>query len=158
MTGTLRRTFLLAGVSAAAELSAQAPRRLRIAIIGTGHRAWAHINVIKTGKVDVEIVALADPTPEFRDSAATLAGSPAATYSDYRKMLDDVKDLDGVLVVTPNFLHAEVAIAALEHGLHVLCEKPMATSVADANRMIAASQRAGKILQIGQQMRHTPLY
>ncbi|MBI3695253.1 MAG: Gfo/Idh/MocA family oxidoreductase, partial [Acidobacteria bacterium] len=152
---TSRRAFLWAP---AAVLSAQAPRKIRIAIVGTGHRAWAHINVIKAGKVDVEIVALADPTPEFRDRAATLVGFAVATYSDYRKMLAEVKDLDGVLVVTPNFLHAEVTIAALEHGLHVLCEKPMATSVADANHMIAASKRAGKILQIGQQMRHTPLY
>ena len=126
---TSRRVFLWVP---AAVLSAQAVRKIRIAIIGTGHRGWAHINVIKTGKVDVETVALADPTPEFRDRAATLVGSPVATYSDYRKMLAEVRDLDGVLVVTPNFLHAEVTIAALERGLHVLCEKPMATSVADA--------------------------
>ena len=66
--------------------------------------------------------------------------------------------LDAVIVITPNFLHAEVTVAALSHGLHVLSEKPMATSVDDANRMIAAAQKNGKILQIGQQNRFNPVY
>jgi predicted dehydrogenase len=153
---TKRREFLLAG--AAASLAAQTARKIRIGIVGTGHRGWAHINVIRSANLEIDIVALADPTPEFLDKAASLAGAGVKTYSDYRKMLAEVKDLDGVLVVTPNFLHAEVTVAALERGLHVLCEKPMATSVADANRMIAAAEKNGKILQIGQQMRHTPLF
>jgi predicted dehydrogenase len=153
---TRRREFLLAG--AAASLAAQTARRIRIGIVGTGHRGWAHINVIRSGGLEIDIIALADPTPEFLDKAASLAGAGVKTYSDYRKMLAEVKDLDGVLVVTPNFLHAEVTVAALERGLHVLCEKPMATSVADANRMIAAAEKNGKILQIGQQMRYTPLF
>ncbi len=50
-------------------------------------------------------------------------------------MLAERKDLDGVIVITPNFLHAEVTVAALSHGINVLSEKPMATSVDDANRM-----------------------
>lgn len=153
---TSRRAFLLGG--AAATLSAQVPNKIRIGIIGTGHRGWAHINVIRAGLPEIQIAALADPTPEFRDRAATLAGPDVATYSDYKKMLAEKKDLDAVLVVTPNFLHAEVTIAALDRGLHVLCEKPMATSVRDATRMMEAARRAGKILQIGQQMRYTPLY
>jgi predicted dehydrogenase len=153
---TSRRSLLLAG--AAAATSAQERRRIRLALIGTGHRGWAHINVIRAGGLDIEIVALADPTPEFLDKAASLAGSGVKTYSDYRKMLAEAKDLDGVLVVTPNFLHAEATIAALDRGLHVLCEKPMATTVADADRMIEAARRSGRILQIGQQFRYTPLF
>lgn len=156
MHPTSRREFLLAG--AAATLSAQTPNKLKLAIIGTGHRGWAHINVIRNSVPQIEIVALADPTAEFRDRAATLAGGGVATYSDYKKMLAERNDLDAVLVVTPNFLHSEVAIAALGRGLHVLCEKPMATSIDDANAMIAAAKRSGKILQVGQQMRYTPLY
>lgn len=150
-----RRSFLLAG--SAAVLAAQSSKKIRVAIIGTGHRAWAHIAVLNAIP-DIEIVALVDPTPEFRDRAATLVGGKPAVYSDYRKMLAERKDLDAAVVVTPNFLHAEVTVAALEHGLHVICEKPMATSVDDANRMIAAARKAGKILQIGQQNRYNPIY
>ena len=156
MNSASRRQFILAGT--AASLSAQAPQKIKVAIIGTGHRGWAHINVIRNSVPDIQIVALADPTPEFQDRAATLAGSGATTYSDYKKMLAEEKDLDAVLVVTPNFLHAEVTVAALARGLPVLCEKPMATSVEDASRMIAAARRSGKVLQIGQQFRYTPLY
>lgn len=148
-----RRTFLAASVPA---LSAQSTRPIRVAIVGTGHRAWGHIAVLKTIP-GYEIAALADPTPEFLDRAATLAPG-AARYSDYRKLLAERKDLDAVIVITPNFLHAEVTIAALEHGLDVLCEKPMATSVEDANRMAAAAGKAGKILYIGCQKRFSPAH
>ncbi len=139
-------------------LRAQSPnRKLKLAFIGTGHRAWAHIQVLKAIP-DFEVVALADPTAEFRDRAASLAGAGVRTYASYQEMLAKEKDLDGVVVVTPNFLHADATVAALSNGLHVLCEKPMATSVEDANRMIAAADRAGKTLQIGLQMRYDPLY
>lgn len=132
-------------------------RKLRIAIVGTGHRSWAHIQVLKA-LPEFEIVALADITPANLDHAATLIGGKPAMYSDYKKMLAEQKDLDGVIVITPNFLHAEVTVAALSHGINVLSEKPMATSVEDANRMIAAAEKSGKILQIGQQNRFNPVY
>jgi myo-inositol 2-dehydrogenase/D-chiro-inositol 1-dehydrogenase len=73
-------------------------------------------------------------------------------------MLEERRDLDAVVVLAPNFLHAEASVAALERGLHVFCEKPMATTMPDANRMIAAAARTGKVLQIGFQMRYSPLY
>lgn len=152
-----RRTFLLAAGASAAVAQSDSQKKLRIAIIGTGHRAWAHIQVLKA-LPEFEIVALADPTPDNLDHAATLVGAKTATYSDYKKMLAERKDLDGVIVITPNFLHAEVTVAALSHGINVLSEKPMATSVDDANRMIAAAEKNGKILQIGQQNRFNPLY
>ena len=151
---TNRRAFLLAASSAA--LSGQTEKKLRIAIVGTGHRSWAHIQVLKA-LPDFEIVALADITPANLDYAASLVGGHPVLYSDYKKLLAEQK-LDGVIVITPNFLHAEVTVAALSHGLHVLSEKPMATTVADANRMIAAAQKSGKILQIGLQNRFRPLY
>jgi predicted dehydrogenase len=153
---TSRRSFLLAG--AAVSLQGQGQKKLKVGVIGTGHRAWAHINIIKKTIPDIEVAALADITPANLDRAATLAGSQAARYSDYKKMLAEQKGLDAVLVAVPDFLHAEVTIAALNRGLNVLCEKPMALTIDDANRMIAASERAHKILEIGQQMRYTPLY
>jgi|SRR5215471_1908813 len=153
-----RRTFVL-GAGATAALSAQTnpQRKLRIAIVGAGHRSWAHIQVLKA-LPEFEIVALADPTPQNLDHAASLIGAKTENYADYKKMLTEHPDLDGVIVITPNFLHAEVAVAALSKGIHVLCEKPMATSVEDANRMIAAAEKNGKTLQIGQQNRFNPVY
>jgi predicted dehydrogenase len=152
-----RRTFILAAGASVAAAQTDSQKKLRIAIVGTGHRAWAHIQVLKA-LPEFEIVALADPTPANLDHAASLIGTKTATYSDYRKMLAERKDLDGVIVITPNFLHADVTVAALSHGINVLSEKPMATSVEDANRMIAAAEKNGKILQIGQQNRFNPLY
>jgi len=138
-----RRTFL---ASAAAAL---APR-IRLGIIGAGHRAQLLIPVIQAIP-GCEIAAVADPAP--------LAQAPgAALYTDFRRMLAERRDLDAVAVLAPNFLHAEASVTALERGLHVFCEKPMATTVDDANRMIAAAARAGKVLQIGFQMRYRPLY
>lgn len=132
-------------------------RKLKLAFIGAGHRAWGHIQVLKAIP-EFEVVALADPTPEFLDRAASLVGPGVRTYSNYQEMLAKEKDLDGVIVVTPSFLHAEATIAALSSGHHVLCEKPMAMSVEQANQMITAAEKANKILQIGLQMRYDPLY
>src|SRR5579863_2101183 len=118
-----RRSVLSA--AAVAALRAQDPnpapdrKKLKLAFIGTGHRTWGHLQVLKAIP-DFEVVALADPTPEFRDRAASLAGAGVRTYSSFEEMLAKEKDLDGVVVVTPNFLHAEATIAALSAGHHVL--------------------------------------
>jgi predicted dehydrogenase len=157
---TDRRSFLkAAGVSAlaagASALEAQPQKPIRLAIAGTGTRAWAHLAILKMLPQQYQVVALADPTPANLDRAAGLAPG-AATYSDYRKLLAERKDIDALVVITPSFLHAEVTVAGFERGLPVLCEKPMATTVPDANRMIEASRKAGKPLYIGFQKRFQP--
>jgi predicted dehydrogenase len=150
---------MTAGASALAadtsSLQAQSEKPIRLAIIGTGHRAWAHLAILKS-LTGFQVVALADPTPDNLDHAATLAPG-AATYADYRKLLAERKDIDAVVVITPSFLHAEATIAAFDRGLPVLCEKPMATTIEDANRMIEASRKAGKLLYIGFQKRLVPV-
>src|SRR5581483_6733796 len=102
---TNRRSFLTAGVSAlaagASALQAQNEKPLRIAIIGTGHRAWAHLGVLKA-LPQYQVVALADPTPANLDRGASLAPG-AKTYSDYKKMLAERNDIDAVVVITPSF-------------------------------------------------------
>ncbi|MGP8245916.1 MAG: Gfo/Idh/MocA family protein [Bryobacteraceae bacterium] len=156
---TNRRSFLMtAGASAlaagASVLEAQPEKPIRLAIIGTGHRGWAHLAILKT-LPQFQVVAIADPTPANLDRGASLAPG-AKTYSDYRKLLSERHDIDAVVVITPSFLHAEAAIAALDRGFPVLCEKPMATTVEDANRMIEASRKSGKLLYIGFQKRLVP--
>jgi predicted dehydrogenase len=114
---------------------------VRLGIIGTG--AWAqlmYLNVL-TGREDVEVAAIAG-----RDSGrlAEIADryGVAGRYTDYRQLLDHPR-LDGVVVVTPDDLHLPMALAVIERGLHVLCEKPLANSSTDARRMLEAAERRG---------------
>ncbi|MBN2417708.1 Gfo/Idh/MocA family oxidoreductase [bacterium] len=79
-------------------------------------------------------------------------------YEDYREMLDKEKDLDAVLIATPDFWHAEQTIACLEAGLDVYCEKEMSNTLEGAARMVEAARRTGKLLQIGHQRRSNPRY
>lgn len=100
-----------------------------------------------------KIAALADPVP---GRAAELAAKYGATaYTDYKKMLKDA-DLDAVVVCGPNALHAAQTIDALRAGFHVLVEKPMATTRADARKMIAEAKKARKFLMIGMNQRLMP--
>jgi len=80
------------------------------------------------------------------------------TYVDYKEMLAKEKDLDAVLVATPDFWHAEHTIACLEAGLHVYCEKEMSNTLEGARKMAQAAKKTGKLLQIGHQRRSNPRY
>ena len=84
--------------------------------------------------------------------------NPPKCYIDYRDMLAKEKDLDAVIVATPDFWHAEHTIACLKAGLHVYCEKEMSNTLAGAKRMVEAARTSGKLLQIGHQRRSNPVY
>lgn len=79
-------------------------------------------------------------------------------YIDYQEMLAKEKDLDAVIVATPDFWHAEHTINCLKAGLHVYCEKEMSNTLEGAKRMALAAREAGKHLQIGHQRRSNPRY
>ena len=79
-------------------------------------------------------------------------------YVDYREMLDKEKDLDAVIVATPDFWHSPHTVACLEAGLHVYCETAMSNTVEGAGKMVEAARRTGKLLQIGCQRRSNPRY
>jgi predicted dehydrogenase len=86
-------------------------------------------------------------------------GHKCNAYVDYREMLDKEKgNIDAVIVATPDFWHAEHAIASMEAGLHVYCEKEMSNDLAKARQMVEAQKRTGKLLQIGHQRRSNPRY
>src|SRR5690349_12332081 len=95
---------------------------------------------------DVEIVAVADACEERR-AAARAALPEARIYPDHESLLEaEAGRLDFVDVATPPSLHAAVTHAALDRGLHVLCEKPLATSIEDARGMLAHAERARRVL------------
>ena len=106
-------------------------------------------------KIDeVEMVAFCDVIIERAEAAKAQYGTPdAKIYTDYRELLKDNPDIDIVHVLTPNKHHAPISIAALEAGKHVLCEKPMAKTAAEAQAMLDAAKRTGKKLTIGYQNR-----
>ncbi len=80
------------------------------------------------------------------------------TYVDYQEMLDKEKDLDAVLIATPDFWHADHAVACLKAGLHVYCEKEMSDTLAGARKIMQAAKETDKLLQIGHQRRSNPRY
>ena len=79
-------------------------------------------------------------------------------YEDYREMLDKEKELDAVLIATPDFWHSQHTVDCLKAGKHVYCEKEMSNTLEGARAMVAAAREAGKLLQIGHQRRSNPRY
>jgi predicted dehydrogenase len=81
------------------------------------------------------------------------------TYVDYKEMLDKEKgNLDAVIIATPDFWHADHAVACLEAGLNVYCEKEMSNTLEGAKRILEATKKSGKLLQVGHQRRSNPRY
>jgi predicted dehydrogenase len=86
-------------------------------------------------------------------------GHKCNAYVDYKEMLDKEKGkIDAVIIATPDFWHAEHAIASMEAGMHVYCEKEMSNDLAKARQMVEAQKKTGKLLQIGHQRRSNPRY
>lgn len=130
---------------------------LKVGVIGCGGIAnGKHLPALK--KLDsVALVAFCDVVEERAQEASETYGAKSenAVYADYRKILDD-KTIDVVHICTPNDSHAEITIAALEAGKHVMCEKPMAKTAEGARRMVEAAKRTGKKLTVGYQSRFRP--
>ncbi|MBC2289949.1 Gfo/Idh/MocA family oxidoreductase [Listeria welshimeri] len=126
---------------------------LKVGIIGCGGIAnGKHMpSLFKAEKA--EMVAFCDIVLEKAEAAAKEFGAEnASVYTNYMELLQD-KSIDVIHVCTPNISHAEISIAAMEAGKHVMCEKPMAKTTAEAKSMIEASERTGKKLTIGYQNR-----
>ncbi|MBO7746454.1 Gfo/Idh/MocA family oxidoreductase [Paenibacillus sp. MWE-103] len=130
--------------------------RLKVGIVGCGSIANGKHLPSLSKLPHVELCAFSDIAAERAEQAAEKFGAPGArVYADYRELLLD-GSIDVVHVCTPNDAHAEVSIAALEAGKHVMCEKPMAKTAADARRMAEAARRTGKKLTIGYNNRFRP--
>ena len=127
------------------------PQRIRVGVIGAGNIATlAHIpGLLRTGAADV--VAVCDTDPARAESVAMRLGCDA--YEDYRRMLREAS-LDAVTVATPPLEHAPATLAAISEGVHVLCEKPLAMSVADAEHMVAAADEAEVVLAMNMHFRY----
>ncbi len=129
--------------------------KLRVGVIGCGWVAYRkHLPQLSRHE-KVEIAALCDIDRARAEQAKKDFGLDARIYEDYRALCAD-KKVDCVYVLTPNGLHADMCVAALEGGKHVLCEKPLATRAADAERVVLAAKKAGRKLTVGHQWRFRP--
>lgn len=131
-------------------------KMLRVGIIGCGGIAIGKHLPSLAAIENVQIIAFSDINRDCAAAAAQQFGpSGAAVYTDYRELLED-KTIDLVHICTPNKSHCEITVAALEAGKHVMCEKPMAITAAEARKMVETSKRTGKKLTIGYQNRFRP--
>ena len=122
--------------------------RLRIGVVGGGLVAQAmHLHFLAHMGERFELVALADPSAIVRDELQRLYGLES-TYTDHGQLLEGA-ELDAVVICSPSQTHAQVALDALDRGLHVFVEKPMCITLADADRIIEAQRTSGKVVQVG---------
>ena len=129
---------------------------VKIGLIGCGRIVQiAHLQALSAVQ-DARVVALAEPDEgRLREASGRVPG--AAQFTDYRQLLAQA-DIDAVVVTLPPELHAEAAVAAFEAGRHVYLEKPIATSLRDAQRVVTAWKRSGRVGMIGFNYRYHPLY
>ena len=163
-----RRNFMraLAGTPALAALGAAALTKgpvkggpVRLGYVGLGSQG--RVLLEQTDPRYAQVVALCDINPLHLQKAAESlkkAGlAPVPQYSDWKEMIQKEK-LEGVVLAPPLFLHADLAVACMEAGLHVLCEKMMAWDGASCQRMLDSAQKTGKVLEIGHQRYYNPIY
>lgn len=131
-------------------------KKWQIAVVGYGFISGkGHVPAFLQ-RDDVEVVAVADICPARRELAAQTLPN-ARIYSGYRELLAAEKNLDILDIATPPCDHAEIAIAGLQHGLHVLCEKPLAVSTEAAARMLRAAQENERVLFPCHNYKHAPV-
>ncbi len=130
--------------------------KINFGLIGCKGMGWTDMRAQLTNVPESHCIALADVDQSVLDERAndveTLRGKRPKLFKDYRQMLE-MKDLDAVIIGTPDHWHCLILCDALSAGKHVYCEKPLANSIEECNVMLNAAKRAGKMVQIGQWQR-----
>jgi predicted dehydrogenase len=124
-------------------------QKLRLAVIGAGAIGRTHIALARDHTL-FELAAIVDNTAPAQTLAAQI-GTPY--YTDVAEMLRHAQP-DAVIIATPNASHADIGTLCLQHGAHVLVEKPITDTLADARRLCAAADAAGRVLLVGHQRRY----
>ena len=166
-----RRNFIKFSAAAGASLLVPGRRPARgstddatdtinVALIGVGLQGRALLNAC-LNIPDIRFRAVCDIWEYARQYGKRFLeryGQGVGAYADYRDMIDQEKELDAVLIATPDFAHAAQTSACLEAGLHVYCEPMMSNTLDGARSMVHAMQKTGLLLQIGYQRRSNPRY
>ena len=175
--GIDRRTFMrstaaigaglfIASNGCGKEVGAKKPDPLNVGLIGLGEQCQRlALQAIVDGEMDdrenIHFKAICDISPYKRKlfrGRLRAFGHQVTDYENYEKMLAEEKDLNAVIVATPDWVHAPISIKCMEAGLHVYCEKEMSNTLEGAKKMVKASQKTKKLLQIGHQRRSNPRY
>lgn len=158
-----RREFTKAGAAATVGLTAAqyaraqgANERVRLGVIGVANRGGQLISAFLNHD-DCEIAALCDVQKSTLDAATSRLGGKPTTYSDFRKLID-AKDLDAVVVATPDHWHAIQTIDACDAGKDVYVEKPLSITIHEGRKMVEAARRNERVVQVGVHRRSGKTY
>jgi myo-inositol 2-dehydrogenase/D-chiro-inositol 1-dehydrogenase len=128
--------------------------KVGVGIIGAGHAGSIHAQVLSADN-RVKLIGLADSNKSTAEALAARHGTEP--FDNYKALIDE-GSLEAVFITSPNALHADHALYAIQHGKHVFSEKPMATSVGDAKRIIDAIKKHDVKYQVGHNRRFWPVY
>ncbi len=152
MSNLTRRTFTAAGMTALSySRILGAADRIRMGFIGLGNRGdQVHTAFLEWG--DSQTVAICDLRDDYLNLAATKSRGTPARYKDYRQLLEN-KDVDAVVIATPDHWHALMFIDACNAGKDVYVEKPLSLTVVEGRKMVETAGRTGRVTQVGTQRR-----
>ena len=157
-----RRGFVAAGAASSLGRAPGANDRIQIGLVGTGGRGGNHItDLIKLKDLNIAVTGVCDVWRVNREKAAAaiekgFGAKPKAT-TDYREMLS-WKDVDAVVIATPDFSHPIILKAAVEAGKDAYVEKPFGTTFADVKAAYVAVEKSRQVVQVGTQKRSDPLF
>jgi len=132
-------------------------RPLRVGIVGIGGRSTSFAHYFSRHPGDGTIVALCDEIVEKCEVLTEHYKLEADVFSDVHEMLSRAS-LDALFVTTPDYAHCGPAVAGLEAGVHVFCEKPLATTLEDCDRIAAAGEKSSAVFYLGFNLRHGPVH
>jgi predicted dehydrogenase len=137
--------------------TAKSSETRRIGLVGAGNRSTSFLGYFQRHQQDGTVVALADVVPERAQFLKEHFTLDATVYDDYHQMLDG-ENLDALFVTTEDSAHRGPSMAALERGVHVYCEKPMATTLEDCDAMVERARSSKAVFYLGFNLRHSPVY
>lgn len=159
-TSTVASGMLLNSTFSFAQKRLSANDKLNIGVIGCNGMGWANTDsFLKMKEVDLLGICDVDKSvveKRVADYAKRRTNKPK-TYTDFRELLNN-KDIDAVIIGTPDHWHCKIMVDAVKAGKHVYVEKPVANSIAECNLMVAAQEKTGKVVQAGQWQRSGPHY
>lgn len=127
--------------------------RINVAFVGVGGMGGGHLGNVNSYKDEVNVnpVAVCDVWDARKDGAASAIGAPASkAHRDYRRIVED-KDVDAIIISTPEHWHAQVALDAMNNGKHVYIEKPMCRTLEETEDLLATAKKTGAVVQVGSQ-------
>jgi predicted dehydrogenase len=156
-----RRTFAkgtalrgLAALAAPAFASRNPNERIRLGFIGVGNRGDQLLDAFLV-LPDAEVVALCDVYQPYLEAAQRKVGGRASTFTDFRKLLD-LKDIDAVVIATPDHWHALQFVYACRAGKDVYVEKPLSLTIAEGRKMVSVAKETARVTQVGLHRRSAP--